>query len=113
MRADEAEIRLTLARAPLATQLDIIKFVCKDLFLFVYAKQIDNLRTNHRVRLRLDHPQHARQGEVDAQGTFVLQSHAFPPLVPLSSYKGQAADQETAKLVSLLVYGYAALQQHD
>lgn len=29
----------------------MIKFVCKDLFLFVYAKQIDNLRTNHRVSL--------------------------------------------------------------
>jgi hypothetical protein len=27
----------------------MIKFVCKDLFLYVYGKQIDNLRTNHRV----------------------------------------------------------------
>lgn len=43
-------VRLTLARPPLATQLDIIKFICKDLFLYVYSKQIDNLRTNHRVR---------------------------------------------------------------
>ena len=41
--------RLTLARPPLPSHLDIIKFICKDLFLFVYAKQIDNLRTNHRV----------------------------------------------------------------
>lgn len=43
--------RLTLARAPLASQLDIIKFICKDLFLYVYSKQIDNLRTNHRVSI--------------------------------------------------------------
>lgn len=43
-------VRLTLARAPLASHLDIIKFICKDVFLFVYSKQIDNLRTNHRVR---------------------------------------------------------------
>ena len=41
--------RLTLARPPLASHLDIIKFICKDLFLYVYSKQIDNLRTNHRV----------------------------------------------------------------
>jgi hypothetical protein len=27
----------------------MIKFICKDLFLHVYGKQIDNLRTNHRV----------------------------------------------------------------
>lgn len=45
----EADDRLTLARPPLANHLDIIKFICKDLFLFVYSKQIDNLRTNHRV----------------------------------------------------------------
>jgi hypothetical protein len=29
----------------------------------------------------------------------VLQSHAFPPLVPLSSYRGSAADMEAAKAV--------------
>lgn len=27
----------------------MVKFICKELFLYVYAKQIDNLRTNHRV----------------------------------------------------------------
>lgn len=42
--------RLTLSRAPFPTHLDIIKFVCKDIFLHIYSKQIDNLRTNHRVR---------------------------------------------------------------
>lgn len=34
----------------------MIKFVCKDLFLYVYGKQIDNLRTNHRVSA--SHPLH-------------------------------------------------------
>ncbi|KAK8854814.1 hypothetical protein IAR55_003553 [Kwoniella newhampshirensis] len=70
--------KLTLARPPLASHLDIIKFICKDLFLYVYSKQIDNLRTNHR-------------------GIFVLQSHSFPPLIPLSSHRGPSADMETAK----------------
>lgn len=67
----------------------MIKFVCKDLFLYVYGKQIDNLRTNHR-------------------GVFVLQSHAFPPLESLSSYRGAAADLEAAR--HHLVFPQALIQ---
>ncbi|WWC90738.1 uncharacterized protein L201_005675 [Kwoniella dendrophila CBS 6074] len=81
--------KLTLARPPLASHLDIIKFICKDLFLYVYSKQIDNLRTNHR-------------------GIFVLQSHSFPPLIPLSSYKGSSNDIEIAK--SHLLFPQALIQ---
>lgn len=29
--------------------LDMIKFICKDLWVLVFRKQIDNLKTNHRV----------------------------------------------------------------
>lgn len=29
--------------------LDVIKFICKDLWTLVFRKQIDNLKTNHRV----------------------------------------------------------------
>lgn len=29
--------------------LDVIKFLCKDLWTLVFRKQIDNLKTNHRV----------------------------------------------------------------
>lgn len=28
----------------------MIKFLCKDLWTLVFRKQIDNLKTNHRVR---------------------------------------------------------------
>lgn len=28
--------------------LDIIKFICKDFWIAVFQKQIDNLKTNHR-----------------------------------------------------------------
>jgi transport protein particle (TRAPP) component len=31
--------------------LDMIKFICKDLWVLVFRKQIDNLKTNHRVWL--------------------------------------------------------------
>ena len=33
--------------------LDAIKFLCKDLWTIVFRKQIDNLKTNHRVRVAL------------------------------------------------------------
>ena len=47
------------------TQLDAIKFICKDLWLLVFRKQIDNLKTNHR-------------------GIFVLTDHRFQPLSKMS-----------------------------
>ncbi|BEJ17875.1 hypothetical protein CspHIS471_0701430 [Cutaneotrichosporon sp. HIS471] len=81
--------KLMAARPPLATHLDMIKFVCKDLFLYIYGKQIDNLRTNHR-------------------GVFVLQSHAFPPLESLSSFRGAAADLDAAR--HHLVFPQALIQ---
>jgi hypothetical protein len=30
--------------------LDTIKFICKEVWVAVWDKQVDNLRTNHRVR---------------------------------------------------------------
>lgn len=47
------------------TPLDMIKFVCKDLWQLVFRKQIDNLKTNHR-------------------GTFVLTDARFLPLARMS-----------------------------
>jgi len=45
--------------------LEVVKFVCKDVWTTLYDKQIDNLRTNHR-------------------GVFVLQDNAFRPLLRLA-----------------------------
>lgn len=33
--------------------LDVIKFICKDLWTLVFRKQVDNLKTNHRVSSRI------------------------------------------------------------
>src|SRR4051812_32596 len=33
--------------------LDVIKFLCKDLWTLVFRKQVDNLKTNHRVLFAL------------------------------------------------------------
>lgn len=34
----------------LGDTLEIIKFLCKDFWQVVFKKQVDNLKTNHRVR---------------------------------------------------------------
>ncbi len=34
----------------LGDTLEIIKYICKEFWPFVFKKGIDNLRTNHRVR---------------------------------------------------------------
>ena len=39
-------------------ELDLLKFICKDFWVAVFRKQIDNLRTNH-------------------QGVYVLQDNSF------------------------------------
>lgn len=42
--------RLCRDRPLFGDSLDAIKFVCKELWVSCWDKQVDNLRTNHRVR---------------------------------------------------------------
>lgn len=44
--------RFSRDRPRFTDQLDVIKFLCKNLWLVVFKKQIDNLKTNHRVCLK-------------------------------------------------------------
>ncbi|KAK0534790.1 hypothetical protein OC835_002563 [Tilletia horrida] len=67
--------RLAGLRPPLMSTLDVLKFVCKELWTTVWEKQVDNLRTNHR-------------------GVYVLQDNAFKPLLRMSTAQGQS---ETAR----------------
>ncbi|CAI4211444.1 unnamed protein product [Parascedosporium putredinis] len=52
--------------------LDVIKFVCKDLWSLVFRKQVDNLKTNHC-------------------GVYVLTDNAFRPLSRMSTEAGGQA----------------------
>lgn len=45
--------RMTKDRPRFHDTLDVIKFVCKEFWLSIFKKQIDNLKTNHRVRCLL------------------------------------------------------------
>lgn len=42
--------RFTKDRPRFVDTLDVVKFICKDLWTIMFKKQIDNLKTNHRVR---------------------------------------------------------------
>ncbi|KAK9060360.1 hypothetical protein SSX86_021064 [Deinandra increscens subsp. villosa] len=71
--------RYTIERPRFSDHLEAIKFICKDFWSELFKKQIDNLKTNHRVSFR---PQ-ILQLEVAIQtfwllqGTFVLQDNKF------------------------------------
>ncbi|CAG8977750.1 hypothetical protein HYALB_00010971 [Hymenoscyphus albidus] len=52
--------------------LDVIKFLCKDLWMLVFRKQIDNLKTNHR-------------------GVYVLTDNSFRPFAKMSTEAGGQA----------------------
>lgn len=47
---DYVDGRFSKDRPRFTDTLDVIKFLCKDLWMLVFRKQIDNLKTNHRVR---------------------------------------------------------------
>ncbi|KEF61595.1 uncharacterized protein A1O9_03163 [Exophiala aquamarina CBS 119918] len=57
--------RFSRDRPRFTDQLDVIKFICKDLWTVVFKKQIDNLKTNHR-------------------GVFVLTDSKFRPFSRMS-----------------------------
>ena len=42
--------RLTADKPRFGDSLEAVKFVCKDFWTQVFKKQIDNLKTNHKVR---------------------------------------------------------------
>lgn len=44
-----ARSRLTRDKGRLGDTLEIIKFLCKDFWSAVFKKNVDNLKTNHRV----------------------------------------------------------------
>jgi hypothetical protein len=75
-------------------QLDVIKFLCKDIWTVVWKKQVDNLKTNHRVRvfLRLGNYKFYLEPAKTMltsllnvlQGVFVLTDSKFRPLMRMS-----------------------------
>lgn len=75
-------IRLCRDKPLFSETLDAIKFICKEIWVACWDKQVDNLRTNHR-------------------GVYVLQDNSFKPISRLSSWEGRADAVKRARLVGL------------
>ena len=60
--------KITREHPKFKDELELMKFVCKDYWMCIFRKQIDNLRTNH-------------------QGVYVLQDKSFKYLQPISASK--------------------------
>lgn len=78
--------RLILDRPRFSDTLDVIKFLCKDIWMALWEKQIDNLRTNHR-------------------GVYVLQDNTFRPITRISSAEGPSDALKKAKIYTALSTG--------
>ncbi|KAI9474032.1 MAG: transport protein particle component [Benjaminiella poitrasii] len=61
--------RFTKDRPRFVDTLDVVKFICKDLWTIMFKKQIDNLKTNHR-------------------GVYVLQDNGFRWFMRMSTDVG-------------------------
>ncbi|CCL98938.1 uncharacterized protein FIBRA_00945 [Fibroporia radiculosa] len=71
--------RLSHDRPLFTDTLDAVKFICKELWVVCWDKQVDNLRTNHR-------------------GIYVLQDNSFKPIARISSWEGRADALKKTKL---------------
>ncbi|KAJ6145194.1 Trafficking protein particle complex subunit 6B [Penicillium chermesinum] len=73
-------VRFSRDRPRFTDNLDVIKFLCKDLWTVLFRKQIDNLKTNHR-------------------GVYVLTDSAFRPFARMSmAVRGEAISMAQAYL---------------
>ncbi|PYI23308.1 BET3 family protein [Aspergillus violaceofuscus CBS 115571] len=61
-----AERRFARDRPRFVDNLDVIKFLCKDIWTILFKKQVDNLKTNHR-------------------GVYVLTDNSFRPFARMST----------------------------
>lgn len=85
--------RFSRDRPRFTDTLDIIKFLCKDLWTLVFRKQIDNLKTNHRVHPSVLYGAKRRLIE-PSQGVYVLTDHAFRPFARMSmSSRSEAVEK--------------------
>ncbi|SPO28460.1 related to TRS33 - subunit of the transport protein particle complex [Ustilago trichophora] len=66
-------------RARFTDTLDVLKFVCKEVWTSVWGKQVDNLRTNHR-------------------GVYVLHDNQFQPLRHVSTAHGAQVTAKEARV---------------
>jgi len=74
--------RFSRDRPRFVDTMDVIKFLCKDLWTILFRRQIDNLKTNHRVIPLV------RCKEAKLQGVYVLTDNNFRWFSRMSTVQG-------------------------
>ncbi|MCJ1395255.1 Trafficking protein particle complex subunit 33 [Xylographa bjoerkii] len=80
--------RFSRERPRFMDTLDVIKFLCKDMWTLLFRKQIDNLKTNHR-------------------GVYVLTDNSFKPFSRMSM---QSSSEAVARAQSFLWFPCGVLR---
>jgi hypothetical protein len=93
------DCRLCRDRPRFAETLDAVKFVCKEVWSTCWEKQVDNLRTNHRVCCLSLFQCECKAHYSFHKGVYVLQDNQFKPLSRISSYDGPQEALRRARAV--------------
>ncbi|TPX31079.1 hypothetical protein SmJEL517_g05520 [Synchytrium microbalum] len=93
--------RFTKDRPRFIDNLDAVKFICKDFWIAIFKKQIDNLKTNHRGVYVLSDNNFRWFSRMSTDGTGVDASRqAFPYLAfPCGLIRGALANLGVASVV--------------
>ncbi|KAJ8143996.1 hypothetical protein OY671_002907 [Metschnikowia pulcherrima] len=86
LRLTEVLMYKALTKSKIVDVLEIMKFICRDVWRCLYGKQMDNLRTNHR-------------------GTFVLIDNKYKVTAGFSSENGKADVVAKARTYTYLPCG--------
>ena len=78
--------RLSANRQPFDDTLEVMKFICKDVWVALFDKQVDNLRTNRR-------------------GMFQLSDNLFKPIQRVSSWLGRQETVRKARIYAIFPAG--------
>ncbi|KAJ3415637.1 Trafficking protein particle complex subunit 6B [Chytridiales sp. JEL 0842] len=102
--------KLTKERPRFTDNLDIVKFICKDFWISVFRKQIDNLKTNHKGVYVLTDNNFRWFARMSSDGTAVdTARQAFPHLAfPCGLIRGALAN---LGIVSVVIAEVATMPQ--
>eukprot|EP00271_Cylindrocystis_brebissonii_P015803 TRINITY_DN38832_c0_g1_i1.p1 TRINITY_DN38832_c0_g1~~TRINITY_DN38832_c0_g1_i1.p1 ORF type:complete len:190 (+),score=30.43 TRINITY_DN38832_c0_g1_i1:209-778(+) len=90
--------RYTKDRPRFGDNLEVIKFICKEFWVEVFSKQVDNLRTNHRGVFVLQDQKFRWLTRLSANGPMTAGEKAMtaaPPPTPSTPASGQGASGKT------------------
>ena len=91
--------RFTKDTARFKDELDMMKFICKDFWIVLFGKQIDNLRTNHQGVYVLNDSSFKLLSRISANRQFVVECQKYVAF-PCGLVRGALAGVGVSSFVS-------------